>query len=125
MRKYIYEMKRKYIRTEIELKVKYQVSKNQNWYTTVTKGLGTNGLCLISREYLGIGTLVTMQLFLANSNRMIISSGEVLWSDFLIGRGLYEAGIKFLKLDDIDKPYINEQIDTVNFIGTNESKLSG
>ena len=104
---------RKFKRTEIELEVKYQPIRirNQNWYTTVIRGLGTGGICMISMEYLGIGTIIQIQLPLTSSSKIIVATGEVLWSDFLVDRNLYEAGIKFINLKKIDKEMISKHID--------------
>ncbi len=99
---------RKFKRVEIELKVKYQPIKYHNWYTTVTKSIGTDGICLISKEYLGIGTIINMHLFLPNPGTIIVVTGKVLWSDFLFDRKLYESGIKFSRLNDNEKEMISK-----------------
>lgn len=102
---------RKFKRVEIELEVKYQPIKYHNWYTTVSKSIGTDGICLISKEYLGIGTIVNMQLSLPSPGAIIVVTGKVLWSDFLFNRNLYESGIKFSRLNDNEKEMISKYID--------------
>lgn len=104
---------RKFKRTKIDLEVKYQPIRirNQNWYTTVIRGLGTGGICMISLEYLGIGTIIQIQLPLTSSSKIIKVTGEILWIDFLVDRNLYEAGIKFINLKNNEKDMISKHID--------------
>jgi hypothetical protein len=103
--------KRKFQRTKIEIAVKYQPIKFRGWYSTITEGIGTDGLSLMTREYLGVGTTINIQLPLSRSNTTIFVSGTVLWSDFLIERQMYESGIKFVKLNSDDKEMISKQIE--------------
>jgi hypothetical protein len=103
--------KRKFQRTKIEISVKYQPIKFRGWYSTVTEGLGTDGLSLMTREYLGVGTIINIQLPLSRSNTTVFVNGTVLWSDFLIDRQMYESGIKFAKLNSDDKEMISKQIE--------------
>lgn len=105
------KLMRKLKRIESELHVKYQPIKYRNWYTTVTKGIGTGGVCLISGEYLGIGTIINIQLTLPGSERQLLVAGEVLWSDFLTDRKLYESGIKFIRLTKDEKEFLSKQIE--------------
>jgi hypothetical protein len=113
---------RKFIRAKIEFEVRYQPIKNQNWYKTVTKSIGTDGICLISMEYLGIGATVKIQMSLTNTKKYIIVIGDVIWSNFLIDRKLYESGIKFRRLDNIDKDLISKHIDEFFYLRTDTSK---
>jgi hypothetical protein len=103
--------KRKFKRTNIEIGVKYQPVQFQSWYDTVTEGIGTDGVCLMSREYLGIGTIINLQLPLSTLKRAIHVTGKVIWSDFLIDKKLYESGIEFVKLSKVEKELISSQID--------------
>jgi hypothetical protein len=69
---------RKFKRIEIEMAVKYQPIKCQNWYVSVTKGLGAGGICLISmEEYIGIGTVINIKLSLSGSIVHIGAIGEL------------------------------------------------
>ena len=77
---------RRFKRVEIELEVYYQSIKYHNWYATVTMGIGTGGICLISKEYLGIGSIIKIRLSLSSLRTSIEVTGEVLWSNFLIDR---------------------------------------
>lgn len=113
---------RKFKRVEIELEVKYQPIKYHNWFTTVTKSIGTDGICLISKEYLGIGTTVNMQLSLTSPGTIIVITGKILWSDFLFDRKLYESGIKFSRLNDNEKDMISKYIDDFVRLNTGVSK---
>lgn len=112
---------RKFKRIEIELEVNYQSIKYHNWYATVTKGIGTDGICLISKEYLGIGSIIKIRMPLSSLGKSIEVIGEVLWSDFLIDRKLYESGIKFENLEDIEKVMISEFID--DFVHNQKGKI--
>jgi hypothetical protein len=108
-------------RVEVEIEVNYQSIKYHNWYSTVTKGIGTGGICLLSKEYLGIGTIIKIRMPLSSLTTSIEVTGEVLWSDFLIDRKLYESGIKFENLEDIEKVLISEFID--DFIYNQKGKI--
>jgi hypothetical protein len=98
-------------RTEIEIPVRYKPINHTTWYTTVTKGLGTGGVCLISKEYLGQGTEMKIQLPLPESDTTILATGLVIWSGFLIEKNVYESGIKFFRLNDGEKRTITAFID--------------
>jgi hypothetical protein len=105
--------KRKFMRTDIELKVKYRAGKYQSWYSTATKSIGTGGICLFSREYLGMGTIMQVQLFLPDSETTIDLTGFVLWSDFLTDLDLYESGIQLMDVDEDKIELISRLIDRV------------
>ena len=102
---------RNFKRTEIEIPVTYKPVNHSNWYKTVTKGLGTGGVCLLSREYLGQGTEMKIQLPLPGSETTITATGLVIWCAFLIDKKVYESGIEFPRLNDGEKRAITAFID--------------
>jgi hypothetical protein len=94
---------RSFKRTEIEITVTYKPVDHSNWYATVTKGLGTGGVCLFSKEYLGQGTEIMIRLPLPGAETTIAATGLVIWCAFLIDKQVYESGIKFSRLNDGEK----------------------
>ena len=98
-------------RIESTLPILYQPSIHQNWYMTVISSLGLGGLCLSSSEYLSNGIILKLRFLLPGSQVNINATGEVLWSEFMIDKKLFESGVRFLRLDKTGKELISNYVD--------------
>jgi c-di-GMP-binding flagellar brake protein YcgR len=108
--------RRVYPRIPLKVAVNYRVVEDQKEITTVlernrnkqitqTINMSLGGLCFISREAIGVGSIVRLEIALPDIPHMISAYAEVVWSNGSFGGLHFEA----MKEGDVDalKDYLS------------------
>ncbi len=107
------EEKRKFIRLELPIEVKYRISIDpvvEN--KSLSKDISAGGLRMILKEKLPPGLLLEIKINIPDDERLISTSGEIVWQDeIVIDREVkYETGIRFVNISTEDREKISRYI---------------
>ena len=103
--------KRKYIRLDLQTKVKFQVKQSKQSETTkiivpaISKDISMKGIRFTSDRKLEQNDLLKMELFLPDHKEPLNIEGKVAWSNPR-GQGeakIYEVGVELLRIDGKDE----------------------
>lgn len=100
------EERRKFVRLNAKVKVKYRVLKKDQAQESFTKDLGGGGIRLYLDEKLAVATPLALEIEIPGEVRPILAEGRVAWSKDLGGEGMrnrFDAGIAFTKIDPMDQ----------------------
>jgi len=104
--------RRKTPRISIEIDVLYEVLSGNatGKQTSMSRNISLGGIGLILNEKLFPGTVLSLQLNIAQSHRPIFTQGEIVWVKEISkkntaekGQRLFNTGIKFTKIEPEDK----------------------
>lgn len=97
--------RRQNVRLETAVNVEYDVLKSPIEGICQTKNVSTGGLKLPIDAELEEGTLLEVKLHLTHEELPIYATGEVVWirEANKSWEGKYDIGIRFAKIDDLDK----------------------
>ncbi|MBU1853919.1 MAG: PilZ domain-containing protein, partial [Candidatus Omnitrophica bacterium] len=102
---WILRERRKYVRFNDEIRIRYNVRRNSHDYlTSKTANISRKGLCLLTYEKLKEKGYLTLEIELPKTSKIIRLIGQVMWTKDLQtqdaeGRRLFYAGIRFSKID--------------------------
>ncbi|MBN2532671.1 MAG: PilZ domain-containing protein [Spirochaetales bacterium] len=111
------EEKRRNERLYITIDVEFDISIHQHWVTSSVKNISVNGICLLTKEYLPIGSLLYIKFRIPDVDTMINVTGEVIWhgEHSLSDDKYYENGIKFIEIKSSYKELIGKFIEGITF----------
>ena len=94
------EEKRKHKRLYITVDVEFDISTHQEWVASSAKNFSTEGMCLLTKEYIPVGSLLLIKFRVPDCDTLIDVTGEVVWNgDYSISNEqYYENGIKFIEI---------------------------
>ena len=101
---WILRERRKYIRFDDEIKVRYNVkNKSSNFAYSKTTNISKRGVCLLSYEKLKEKGYVELEMELPRFSKPVKLTGQVVWTKNLQtqdtqGRRLFYVGVRFSKI---------------------------
>jgi c-di-GMP-binding flagellar brake protein YcgR len=104
------------VRIKSVLKAKYCVHKKTDQKkATISKNISLGGILMQLSEKLFPATLLLIDIFLPSENSPITAKGEVVWIRELShldesGRRVFDAGIKFISMNQRDKERLDKHI---------------
>jgi c-di-GMP-binding flagellar brake protein YcgR len=112
----IFRERRVYPRIPLKVPVNYRVVEDQKEITTISErnrtkqtthtiNMSLGGMCLQSRESIGVGSIVRLEIALPDIPHMISAYAEVVWSNGSFG-GLHFEAIKEGDMDAL-KDYLS------------------
>jgi hypothetical protein len=112
-----FKEKRKNERLYITLDVEFDISTHQHWVTSSSKNISINGICLLTKEHLPVGTLLFIKFYIPDIDTLIDVTGEVIWhgEHSLSDEQYYENGIKFIEIKSSYKELISKFIEGITF----------
>ncbi len=107
--------RRKFPRLSLSADVKYSLIKlNSSQEAVSTKNISAVGICIVVYEDLRIGSILTLNIYLPDSDAPLSAKGRVIWkSEFKVGFGSkprFDVGVEFLELDEKDKERIFQYV---------------
>ncbi len=98
------EERRKESRTIISFPVACDFLPRRNYFYTVCKDLSHNGIRIITNNFIPRGGFLKMNLNLID--KIINLKAKVMWCNKERYADRYQAGLKFIELDNISKTYL-------------------
>lgn len=106
--------KRKYVRFDLEVKIKFQIlqqgkDKGQvpsESVSAITKNLSVEGIRFISDVRVELGSIIRMEILLPTQTQPLHLEGQVKWSQSLKqpdGKELFETGVKLFTIEKSDE----------------------
>ncbi|MFA6281979.1 MAG: PilZ domain-containing protein [Candidatus Omnitrophota bacterium] len=107
--------RRHFPRLGLNADVKYSVVRiNSSQDDISMKNISGAGICIVVYEDLGVGTVLSLQVYLPGNDAPVYTKGRVVWkSEFKISYGSkpsYDVGIGFLDIDDEDRQKILQYV---------------
>ncbi|MBN2097676.1 MAG: PilZ domain-containing protein [Candidatus Omnitrophica bacterium] len=119
--------KRRYIRIEAPIVVTYKIKeKLPKTKKAIIKDFSEGGIRFPIYEKLKIGTLLEMRIETPFDTIPVFAKGEIVWTKALNaneGREIYDAGVKFTKMQNFDKKKISQA--TMNFLSMGKKYRPG
>ena len=109
------EERRKNKRINLVIDVKYHMSTYQNWLTVKTRNLSAGGICLLTKYFIPVGSVLDFIFVLPETSKPIKVSGKIIWNEIYIDENYYINGVKFLSLKKSDKESIGKFVDNATF----------
>ena len=107
---YKYSNTRQYVRLPAAWPVKCQWGQpSGNLKITETTDVSAGGVALLVPEPVPVGSSIRLQVHVPPLNRTVEAEGRVLRCQST-GRGNYELGIRFLRIDPKDQADLNEAV---------------
>lgn len=99
------EERRKFIRLEVPVGLKYIVEGVSGRKDVTTKDLSCEGLRFISEEGINEGALLELNLDIPNANNPVHINGKVVWAKKLSTKDSapFEVGVGFIKIEEDNK----------------------
>jgi c-di-GMP-binding flagellar brake protein YcgR len=99
------EERRKFIRLEVPVELKYIIEGDSLRKGDTTKDLSCDGLRFTSKEEIGEGALLELNLNIPNANNPIHIKGKVVWTKKLSleDGSPFEIGVEFLDIEEDNK----------------------
>ena len=112
-----YHEKRKHTRFQCTLDVEFDISTHQNWIASSARNFSEEGMCLLTREHIPIGSLLLIRFRIPDLDTLLDVTGEVVWNgDHTISNDkYYENGIKFIEIKSSYKELIGKYINGATF----------
>lgn len=112
---FLVEERRKFIRLQISVEVKYSLLKLEPHQQLATsKNIGSGGICIMADDPLKLGNLLKLEIILPQDPPVIFAVGKVVWtkSFSILGeeRNRYEVGIQFLDIGEKDQVRIKKYV---------------
>ncbi|MDP8230111.1 MAG: PilZ domain-containing protein [Candidatus Gorgyraea atricola] len=104
-RYWILREKRKYVRFNEEIKIRYDLVQNpSNRFNSKTVNVSQKGLCLVTYEKLKEKSCIDLEIDVPGFSKPAKLIGQVAWTKDLHnqdaqGRRLFYAGVKFIKIN--------------------------
>lgn len=97
--------RRQNVRLDTAMGVEYEVLKSPIEGICQTKNISTGGLKLPIDAEVEEGTILEMKINLTGNEPAIFATAEVVWISEPTGswEGRYDAGLRFVKMDELDK----------------------
>ena len=102
-------------RINFVIDVKYHISTYQNWLVAKTENLSSGGICLLTKDYIPVGSILDLIFVMPDTSKPIEASGEIIWNENYSDDEYYLNGIKFLTLKDSDKELIGKFVNNATF----------
>ena len=96
--------RRKFVRLDASIDIKYKILKRGKWGETVTKNISGEGLRLAVKEEIPPASILLLEIKLPVYPPSITAKGIVIWSK------KDEVGIKFIKINPVDQTRIFKYI---------------
>lgn len=111
------EEKRKNQRLYITLDVEFDISSHQHWEASSVKNISVDGICLLTREHLPVGSLLYIKFYIPDFETIIDVTGEVMWhgEHSISDEQYYENGIKFIEIKSSYRELISTYIEGKTF----------
>jgi len=99
------EERRKFIRLEIPIELKYLIEGSPVRKEVVTKDLSCDGLRFVSEERIEEGASLELNLAIPNANNPVHINGNVVWVKRVSTEdgSPFEVGIEFIKIEEDNK----------------------
>ena len=109
--------KRREKRLYITFDVRFDMSSHQQWVSSSAKNISINGMCLLTKEHIPLGTLLFIEFFIPDEDTTIQITGEVVWNgEHKVSDSLYfENGITFIEIQSKYKDLIGKYIEGATF----------
>jgi c-di-GMP-binding flagellar brake protein YcgR len=102
--------KRKSRRIEIEIDVTVDRIDKKNISREKIKNISPGGICLITDYDLPLSASINLIFYLADFNKVIIATGEIVWNEYLIDKDYFYCGVKFIKIAGKFKEMITQYV---------------
>ena len=79
----------------------------------VSKNIAAGGICIIAYEQLKTGSVLELNINIAEINRTVKAKGKVIWnSEFTVGQDQprYDVGVEFVEISDSDRQLISQYV---------------
>lgn len=100
-----FEERRKFIRLEVPVELKYIIEGDSARKEVTTKDLSCDGLRFISEQDIGEGAILELNLDIPNAVNPVHANGKVAWTRRLSTEdgSPYEVGVEFIKIEEDNK----------------------
>ena len=110
-----FKERRKYVRLETSVEVKYTVIGKPGTVNVFSKNISAGGLCLIVKEGLDVNTPLQLELRIPDLKDPIRALGRIVWQkSFEDAEGQpqvgFNTGIEFTGISDFDRFNINRYV---------------
>jgi len=105
--------RRKFPRVQCKCRSSINCTQGIKVLDAITENISTGGLCVVFNEDVGLFNEVAVQLFL--EKKQIQGEGTIVWILKKKNNNsyVYETGIEFSKIDEIDKKLLCEKVNNV------------
>lgn len=100
------EERRKFVRLDARVRVKYRVLKKGRTQESFTKDLSGGGIRLSINEKLAVATPLALEIKIPGEARPILAEGRAVWSREVSDEGKtgrFDTGIAFTKIDSMNQ----------------------
>lgn len=110
------EERRKFVRLDTRLDLKYTVLPAGTASASVTKDISAGGICLFTDQVLETGQQLQVSLTLPGREQPVNFTGEVVWCEAyeVIGQSTrqraVEAGLRFLEIAPLDQEAVMQHV---------------
>ena len=107
------EEKRKFVRLEAPIQVKYRISAKSNTQNkSLGKDISVSGVRMLVGEKMIPGTQLDLEINIPEYDKIIFATGEIVWQEeTLIKQEVtHETGLKFVKIASEDQDKIGKYI---------------
>lgn len=111
------EERRKFVRLDTKVNVKYRVLEEGQAQESFSKDLSGGGIRQHLNEKLAVATPLALEIRIPDEPRPVLAEGRVVWCKEVGGEGVtncFDAGIAFTKIDPMDQgkilKYVYSQI---------------
>lgn len=101
--------KRRFVRVEEYAPIYCKVIKDKQAYHKLSKDVSEGGIRLMGDRFIPVNSLLRVEIFLNKvDNRLIDTTGRIVWVKKSGRSELYEFGVVFDSLSDEDRKYLKE-----------------
>jgi c-di-GMP-binding flagellar brake protein YcgR len=99
------EERRKFIRLEVPVELKYIVEGDPTRKEVTTKDLSCEGLRFITEQGINEGTSLELNLIIPNASNPVHINGKVVWARKITTEDSspFEVGVEFVKIEEDNK----------------------
>ncbi len=90
---------------------KTQAIKSDNWNSVTLKNISAGGIFFLSKNDLGTGSLLDLEIDIVHSSQTINCVGEVIRIERPTSHPIFGIAIEFIELDEQEKEMINTTIE--------------
>lgn len=112
--------RRHFPRLAVSVPINYSVLSNGDHI--MTKNLSAGGLCITIYDDIGVGSRLTLKIYLPGESSPVVVIGKIVWKDeFIISsdpQKRFEVGVEFVNIDDADRDKIYQYVFQVGRIET-------
>ena len=109
--------KRTQKRIYIIIDVEFDISTHQHWITSSARNFSSGGMCLLTKEYIPMNTLLFIKFHIPESEILIDVTGEVVWhgKHIISDETYFENGIRFIEIKGTYKELIKKYVENSTF----------